>query len=88
MRDYREFLNSKRVRVEPSGFRIAEEQLPAKLFDWQRKVVSWSVRQGRADLFEECGLGKTAQELAWCGRQAVKNLKAAEAEAAAKRLFM
>lgn len=66
MRDYREFLDSKRVKVKPSGFDVPEEKLPAKLFDWQRKVVSWAIRNGRCDLFEECGLGKGPQQLAWC----------------------
>jgi hypothetical protein len=66
MRDYRDFLASKRIKVEPSGFSIPEERLPPKLFDWQRKIVHWSLRQGRADLFEECGLGKGQQQLAWC----------------------
>lgn len=37
----------------------------AALFDWQRHIVEWAVRQGRCALFEDCGLGKTLQQLEW-----------------------
>lgn len=37
----------------------------APLFDWQKPAVEWAVRRGRAALFEECGLGKTVQQLEW-----------------------
>jgi hypothetical protein len=39
-----------------------------QLFDWQRDIVRWGLELGRASLFEECGLGKTFQQLEW-GRQ-------------------
>src|SRR5690606_35612143 len=34
-------------------------------FDWQRDVVTWACKRGRASLFEAVGLGKTLQELLW-----------------------
>ena len=40
-------------------------KLPSRLFDWQRSVTEWSVKRGRAAMFEDCGLGKTGQQLAW-----------------------
>ena len=43
---------------EPSG-------LPDHLFDFQRELVAWAVRQGRAAIFADCGMGKTPMELAW-----------------------
>ena len=46
-------------------------ELNKNLFDWQATVVDWAVRRGRAALFEECGLGKTLQQLAW-GEQVVR----------------
>lgn len=49
---------SKRVGFEPYP-------ITAPLFDWQRAAVQWAVRTGRAALFEDCGLGKTAQQLEW-----------------------
>jgi superfamily II DNA or RNA helicase len=35
------------------------------LFDWQRVLVEWALRKGRAGLFVMTGLGKTIQQLAW-----------------------
>jgi len=40
-------------------------ELNPNLFDWQATIVDWAIRRGRAALFEECGLGKTLQQLAW-----------------------
>jgi hypothetical protein len=39
--------------------------MPDFLFDFQRSLVEWSLRKGRAALFEDCGLGKTPQQLVW-----------------------
>ena len=63
--NYRSFLDSKHSRATRSGFDISEDQLPDKLFDWQKLIVKWSLSSGRCALLEECGLGKTAQQLAW-----------------------
>lgn len=35
------------------------------LFDWQQGIVRTACRKGRYALFEDCGLGKTAQQLEW-----------------------
>lgn len=32
---------------------------------FQRHLVDWSIRRGRAALIEDCGLGKTPQQLVW-----------------------
>lgn len=64
--EYDAFIESKTRRAKAHGF----EPLPfiAPLFDWQRHVVAWAVRQGRAALFEDCGLGKTIQQLEWASQ--------------------
>ena len=67
---YQEFIASKRRKLQPMGF--TPGQLNGNLFDWQATVVDWAVRRGRAALFEECGLGKTLQQLAWA-EQVVKH---------------
>lgn len=61
--DYDKFIDDKTKVAQASGF----EPLPitAPLFDWQASVTRWALRQGRAALFEDCGLGKTAQQLEW-----------------------
>ena len=39
--------------------------MPDCLFDFQKSMVEWAVRKGKAALFEDCGLGKTPQQLVW-----------------------
>lgn len=39
--------------------------MPEFLFDFQKYMVEWALLEGRAALFEECGLGKTPQQLVW-----------------------
>lgn len=61
--DYDELINGKIRTVEAVGFEPLEIMAP--LFEWQKMVIRWAIKQGRAALFEECGLGKTLQQLEW-----------------------
>lgn len=70
MKSYEEFLNEKSVRVEPCGF-DTDERNPA-LFDWQNDIVRWALRKGRAAIFSDCGLGKTACQLQWAAKVSEK----------------
>lgn len=65
MNDYQLFLQGKRLTTAPAGFVVEPSAIHPRLFDWQRDIVRWSLLQGRAALFEECGLGKTLQQLEW-----------------------
>ncbi len=65
MMDYQDFLRSKAVSVQASGFDVPESEINPALFPWQRDIVRWALRLGKAALFEECGLGKTPQQLEW-----------------------
>jgi hypothetical protein len=67
---YDEFISAKTKRAQSHGFEPLE--ITAPLFPWQRHVVEWAVRQGRAALFEDCGLGKTAQQLEWAHQVKLK----------------
>lgn len=62
---YQEFLASKREVPEQTGIEVDPETLNPNLFPWQRDVVAWALRRGRAALFEDCGLGKSFQQLEW-----------------------
>ena len=62
---YEEFLKKKALVVPPCGFDVADADINPMLFDWQRAIVQWSLRRGRSALFEDCGLGKTPQQLEW-----------------------
>lgn len=61
--NYIDFLQSKQIRQQPSG--LAPSTHYARLFEWQRAVEEWALKNGKAALFEDCGLGKTAQQLAF-----------------------
>lgn len=61
--NYPDFLASKMRPPTPNP--VPHGDLHPALFDWQRSVVEWALRRGVAGLFEDCGLGKSLQELAW-----------------------
>lgn len=61
--NYTEFLAMREQLPDAGGFTPTE--LPAHLFDFQALIVDWAVRQGRAGIFADCGLGKTPMSLAW-----------------------
>ncbi len=63
--EYIDFLKSKVSEEKESGFSVEESRLNNKLFDFQRACVAFFLRKGRAAAFEDCGLGKTAQQLCW-----------------------
>lgn len=65
MSDYMDFIRSKVRRAKPNGFNVDLNALPAKMKDWQKRATQWTLRLGRAAMFEDTGLGKTVQQLAW-----------------------
>ena len=60
---YEEFVKSKRRTEVPTGHNPGE--LNQHLFDFQRTIVAWAVRRGRAAIFADTGLGKTLMQLSW-----------------------
>lgn len=62
---YQDFLKSKRVELAPSGFSVKPASINPQLFEFQRDVDVWALGRGKAALFEDCGLGKTPQQLVW-----------------------
>ena len=64
--NYDEFLHSKQ-RIPPScGFDRPKEKMNPMMFEWQKDITRWALRKGRAALFEDCGNGKTIQQLEFC----------------------
>jgi DNA modification methylase/superfamily II DNA or RNA helicase len=66
--DYADFLASKGTHIESVGFVVDESDLNPMLFDWQRAITRWALAKGRAALFLDTGLGKTAIQLEWANR--------------------
>ena len=60
---YADLLSRKRAIWHGAG--IEPGTLPDALFPWQRAIVRWALRKGRAAIFADCGLGKTPMQLAW-----------------------
>lgn len=60
---YRAFLEAKCQVAGGGGFEPV--WLPDFLFAFQRWLVEWALRQGRAAIFADCGLGKTPMQLVW-----------------------
>ena len=60
---YRDFIAGKSQLGGMHGF--APLWLPDFLFGFQRSLVDWAVRRGRAAIFADCGLGKTPMFLVW-----------------------
>lgn len=61
--NYAEFIRQKSQSGNDGGF--APTFMPDFLFDFQRSLVEWAVRQGRGAIFADCGLGKTPMQLVW-----------------------
>lgn len=62
---YYDFLRNKSITTAKRGFEPDAGRLNASAFKWQEAIVRFALKQGRAALFEDCGLGKTLQELMW-----------------------
>lgn len=63
MVDYAEFLDRKTQYAEGDGFE--PHWMPDQAFDFQRYLIDWAQRKGRAALFTDCGTGKSLMELTW-----------------------
>ena len=65
MSKYREFIESKLTSIQESGFESDKSTYNKNLFEWQRDIVHGALKKGKACLFEDCGLGKTLQQLSF-----------------------
>jgi hypothetical protein len=51
--------------MPPSGFSVESNALHGSLFDFQRDLVRWALRRGRAAIFAGTGLGKSRMQIEW-----------------------
>ena len=65
MTTYEDFIHSKRTTMPPAGFSIDRDALHPSLFDFQKDIVRWALRRGRAAIFAGTGLGKTRMQTEW-----------------------
>lgn len=64
--NYDEFLKKKAVTIPCCGFSVDKSVMNPKMFEWQKDIIIWALKKGKAALFEDCGLGKTIQQMEWC----------------------
>jgi DNA modification methylase len=65
VRTYETFLTKKRHIAPTLGKRAEVDDVHPMLFPFQRDLVRWAVRKGRAALFADTGLGKTFMQVEW-----------------------
>lgn len=65
MRKYDDFINSKSKTFENMGIDVDRNSLNPNMFEFQKDIVRWALKKGRAAIFAECGLGKTLMQLSW-----------------------
>jgi len=56
MSEYAAFLETKAIVGHPTGREITDDQIHPSLFGFQRDLVRWSIRKGRAALFATTGM--------------------------------
>lgn len=65
MIDYDAYIHGKLSRAPPTGI-VGDHHIPDHgLFDFQKALIAWALRRGRAAIFADTGLGKSRMQLAW-----------------------
>ena len=62
---YLDFLETKRKEQINAGIQVTDAQINDTLFPFQKYCVRRALEAGRFAMFEDCGLGKTIQQLEW-----------------------
>ncbi len=60
---YQDFITRKQHVDNDSGHIVSF--VNDMLFPFQAAIVKWAIRKGRAAIFADCGMGKTAMQLEW-----------------------
>ena len=68
---YMDFIERKKYRSHDHGF--SPVFMPDFLFDFQKHLTEWACKKGRSALFEDCGMGKTAQMLVFAENVRLKH---------------
>lgn len=70
--NYQEFILSKKITSKSYG--ITVDNIHSQLFDFQKDLVRWALKKGRAALFTMTGTGKTLMQCEW-GRHVAEHTK-------------
>lgn len=64
-RAYSDFIKSKEIEAINAGIEFDESELNKNLMPFQRDIVAWALRKGRAAIFSDCGTGKTIMQISF-----------------------
>lgn len=62
---YQEFLKKKEIATIEAGFEVDKEDINDLAFDYQKDIIQWALRKGKAAILTGCGSGKTFMQLEW-----------------------
>lgn len=62
---YDEFIKNKQFKAVNSGFECNVKDMPDQIKDFQRDIVKWACKKGKAAIFADTGLGKTLMQITW-----------------------
>jgi superfamily II DNA or RNA helicase len=62
---YEKFLAEKKITTQSCGIDVPVSEINPHLFDFQRDIVRWALKKGRAAIFAGTGLGKSLMQLEW-----------------------
>lgn len=62
---YADFLATKQRALIDSGRPVTPDEMHESLFGFQRDLVAWAAKKGRAAVWADTGLGKTRMQLEW-----------------------
>ena len=67
MNKYSDFLKEKILYMPAAGLEDIPK-LNKHLFPYQKDIVEWALRLGKAAIFADCGMGKTIMQLEWADK--------------------
>ena len=63
--DYQAFLKTKELRTIEAGFDVDRDESCPMAFDFQKDLIQWACKKGKAAILIGCGCGKTIIQLSW-----------------------
>ena len=62
---YEEFLKTKEMKTIQAGFDLDRSEINSHAFDFQKDIIQWACKKGKAAILTGCGSGKTMMQLEW-----------------------
>lgn len=63
--NYQEFLKTKELQTIEAGFEVGRNDICPMAFDFQKDIIQWACKKGKAAVLIGCGCGKTIISLSW-----------------------